>query len=202
MKKENLPELDPYCEKILALFLFEIPPTKEFGFNELSRQAEKLFKISKPTLANHLRHLIELGIIKKRVDETSNRNLKPTYYSLNYQFITKNIPKELVERTNEKLKKLEELPPIEILEMLFEILTVGDLIVSKLALEESLANDPQVTAEFLVTRKFLIWIQTLLLRRIKEKLSGKDKKEISKFFSEFDKQIEEFLKEMESVQNP
>jgi len=189
---ENLKsmELDPYCEKILTLFVFQIPHTKETGFNELFKIANKLFRISKPTLAYHLKHLLKLGIIKKRVDRNSSLNLKPTFYFLNWESVKKDIPSEYIRQVQE----LNKLSVPELMGLLFKTLYIGDLTMSKLLLESTVLKTSNSKAKVWIARQFFLAHQQFLLNKIREKLPELKKEEISKFLLEFDKEITKILK--------
>ena len=62
-------KLDDYCIKILSFLLLEKP---EAHYNELYKlilDKLKLKKFSKPTFNSHLKHLVELGYVKRTQDK-------------------------------------------------------------------------------------------------------------------------------------
>ena len=68
MEKKEMKEitLDSYCQKIISVLLLM---RQEYRFNQLYRFLnEHGVKISKPTLAEHLKHLTEIGILLRKVE--------------------------------------------------------------------------------------------------------------------------------------
>ena len=61
----EIPELDEYCEKIFAFLAMQDSPPR---FNELYEALKKAnFKISKPTLSAHLKHLRKHKVITRKI---------------------------------------------------------------------------------------------------------------------------------------
>jgi len=194
--KDFVEELDPYCQKILTVFTFAFPPKKEVGFNELAHTMNKLFKMSKPTLSQHLKHLMDLNVIKKRVDERSSLRLKPSYYSLNRDWLRETAPQKEFMKTAEKIAKLKEESLLELTQRLFEILYFGDLIMTRLLIEKMAFKNPNLKAEIWITRNEILGWQNLLLSIIARKISKMNKEEIKNFLQDFDKEMEKAMKEI------
>jgi DNA-binding Lrp family transcriptional regulator len=190
----SIKELDEYCQKILTIFVLQTSK-KEFGFNELSRIANKLFKISKPTLVYHLQHLIKLGIIKKRIEQASSLNLKPTFYSLNWEQVKQNIPEQFLTQT----KELDKFSAFELVGILMENLYFGDLVLSKLLLEQTISSNANAQSKIWITRQFLLANQNLLLNKIRKKLPNLSKEQISNLLTEFDKEITKIMNETQNL---
>ena len=127
--------LDKYCSVILAYFTIIYP--KEKGFNELVRDLDKLMKenptdikrISKNTLSNHLKHLLEKELIVVREEKDSKLKIKPRKYKLSPFF--EDLGKDIVlfdYPTSEDLFKeitKERIAPLTIvlIDLLFEMCT-------------------------------------------------------------------------------
>ena len=63
-------ELDDYCEKIFAYLGVQDEPLR---FNELHKALNKAnFKISRPTLIAHLKHLLKQEVITKKSQGKQN----------------------------------------------------------------------------------------------------------------------------------
>lgn len=127
--------LDKYCSKIMAYLTIIYP--KEKGFNELLRELNKLIEenptqikgISKKTLSDHLKHLLEKELIVVREIKGSKLKIKPRKYKLSPYF--RDLGKDIVVfeyRTPEDLIKemtKEKITPLTIMfiDILFETYT-------------------------------------------------------------------------------
>jgi DNA-binding HxlR family transcriptional regulator len=80
-----LPDLDEYCKKIFAFLVLHDEPIR---FNELYKSLNSAnYKISRPTLIAHLKHLQKRKIIKKRIGGTQNVSYSVDYSTVkNLQF--------------------------------------------------------------------------------------------------------------------
>ena len=66
--------MDEYCEKIFVIISFH---EEEVRFNELHRELTKNgVKMSTPTLIQHLKHLVEKGIIQREEKDKQNVTYK------------------------------------------------------------------------------------------------------------------------------
>jgi len=83
---ETAEALDEYCKKLLSFFdmLRTKYPEKTFGFNEILRKLtyEQKQNFSKQTLAFHLKHLLDQGIIEFKEETSSPLRIKPRKYKL------------------------------------------------------------------------------------------------------------------------
>jgi len=90
-------KLDDYCSKILSVLFLEKP---QAHYNELYRlilDKLELKRFSKPTYNTHLKHLVELGFVKRTQDKGQS-----VTYSLNPQKIGR--MKEFAERVKRIVK--------------------------------------------------------------------------------------------------
>ena len=72
------PELDEHCKKIFAFLVLNDVP---IGFNKLHKALnDSNYKISRPTLIAHLKHLQKLKIINKKME-----GMQKVAYSVNYE---------------------------------------------------------------------------------------------------------------------
>lgn len=78
-------QLDNYCLKILLVLLAKSSEKSKIRFNELSRVVKDLnLGISKPTLSDHLRHLVENEYVTRTIE-----GVQCVTYSINFKKIGK-----------------------------------------------------------------------------------------------------------------
>jgi len=78
-------QLDNYCLRILLVLIAKSSEKPKIRFNELSRLVRDLnLGISKPTLSDHLRHLVENEYVTRKVE-----GVQRVTYSLNFEKIGK-----------------------------------------------------------------------------------------------------------------
>lgn len=78
-------QLDNYCLKILLVLIAKSSEKPKMRFNELSRVVKDLhLGISKPTLSDHLKHLVENEYVTRTVE-----GVQCVTYSLNFEKIGK-----------------------------------------------------------------------------------------------------------------
>ena len=81
------PELDDKCRQLVALFIIE---HREYRFNEFVDLVEKSgIKISKPTLIEHLNHLVDLGLVHR--NEVTKQNVTYRFHWENWQGVEERI---------------------------------------------------------------------------------------------------------------
>ena len=95
-------EIDEYCNKILVVLMIENATNEKIRFNELYRLLNKTYKnkISKPTLIEHLNHLIKNQIIIRTKEAKQNIS-----YSLNWKKLK--VLKEIKDTYKIKLAQLQ-----------------------------------------------------------------------------------------------
>jgi DNA-binding HxlR family transcriptional regulator len=140
----------------------------EFRFNELHRTLNNFgAKMSKPTLIQHLQHLLERDfIVRKEVEKQ-----KVTYEANweKFEYIKKSLEhKQRIILDNENQKRFKSLEPKEQLETLCYILALGELLRIKIELDDFLEPDkkPEHRFSYIFMSKFLdmyrLWFQDTL----------------------------------------
>ena len=100
-------ELDDYCEKIFAYLGVQDEPLR---FNELHKALNKAnFKISKPTLIAHLKHLLKHEVITKKNQGKQNIAYGVNWKKLDYLKFHKNFRKatERIEKNKATFEQFE-----------------------------------------------------------------------------------------------
>lgn len=152
---------DEYCNKIFATLMIIGEETR---FNELHRQLKRFnAKMSKPTLIQHLSHLVENNIVKRNEQDKQN-----VTYDLNYEILeqlqnAKKLYALIRKRTkNEKTFKSQEIG--EQVHTVTAILTLESMLYLRLQLIDQmnpkgkLANSYTYTMISRLFRTYMDWI--------------------------------------------
>jgi DNA-binding transcriptional ArsR family regulator len=101
VNKMALNEFDEHCKKIFAFLVLNDVPV---NFNKLFRALnDSNYKISKPTLSAHLKHLLKHKVIKKKKD-----GKQKIAYSINYEKVDNLQFHKDFSKTAEKIIKSKE----------------------------------------------------------------------------------------------
>jgi DNA-binding HxlR family transcriptional regulator len=131
-------ELDEYCIKILMILIDK----KQIRFNELHRTMNKMkIEISKPTLSDHLKHLVAGGYVTRKVE-----GLQQVTYILNYEKVTKTKGywkrlKRIAEDFRENKQEFLSLPEEEQVKTVLGVLAVRKL--QEIKMRVALELDPK-----------------------------------------------------------
>ena len=122
--------LDDICSDI-ANFLLVYP--EKIRFNELHRALNNFnFKISKPTLSKHLKHLLEKEIIVKNIEGKQNISYNINYNRFRELSQFKEAQLALWRYHDEIIKNLDEKTLEEKIELMHNILILNGLFILKL----------------------------------------------------------------------
>jgi len=124
------PPLDEYCKKILTVLLLM---RKKFRFNELYKFLNGHgVKISKPTLSEHLKHLVKQEILVRQEE-----GVQKVTYRVNFEWLDRldevsSITEEIVTRHYQQKKKYESLPINEQIDYFHSLTVLQSLMLLKL----------------------------------------------------------------------
>ncbi len=200
MTHENT-DLDNYSSKILFVLIQE---KNEIGFNKLLKEVKKQIKITKPTLITHLKLLEEKQYIIKRKNSESNLNMKPTYYSLNFEkighYIKGIIPEAqehpLYSLLHEFNKKIQTIDFQVLAWSIMRFIYFSDLTMTKLTIER-LSKKNSDNEELKFSQIVLSKMLDIMMSRIFELSKTMKDEDFQTVLAEFDNQIDkvhEFFK--------
>lgn len=119
----SIKELDSQCNKLLAVFIVS---GKKWHFDEFHHELNKSsFKISKPTLSKHLKHLQKLKLITRKKE-----GKQQTSYDVNWEVlkhIKTTVERDAIKRITENKKLFGSLPIDDQVMYLTNILSLRNL---------------------------------------------------------------------------
>ena len=156
-------EIDDHCKKIFALLVISSKPV---NFNKLHEYLnDSNYKISKPTLSAHLKHLVSHKIVKKK--RTGKQNIS---YSVNYEKVDNlQFHKDFSETTEKIMKDKETFSSFDIFEKVRYVSLILSLIeINRLKNEVRSVLEPkrrfEATLAFLFVQSYLERFRMYLLQ--------------------------------------
>jgi len=138
-------EVDEYCEKIFIAIAVD---DEKIRFNELHRKLTKLnAKMSKPTLIEHLNHLVENGIIQRNQEDKQRVS-----YELNWEkFKQLQTAKKINQATLNQMKSEKEFKSMSLdqqVTLITVMLTISELLYLKLSVLDILEPENKLQNYF------------------------------------------------------
>ena len=128
----NEPDLDRYCKKIITVLTLL---QQEYRFNTLHRFLNKHgTRISKPTLSEHLKHLVKQEIVLRK-----QIGVQEVTYAMNFERFTKlgeasKITKDIVARFFKEEERYKSFPMSEKVDLFYVATVIESLMLLKLEL--------------------------------------------------------------------